>query len=152
MSFKEIKDERLELQKYKAGYETFKILIWMNFVVGIILIYIFDKQNAIINILLIPFFAGLYIYEYKAREAIEFEEETGIVKSISQKRQWFLIARKVAFFTVFIFLYHYVFPDNHNTLWQSIRSASLAGLLMGIFEYYRMKKALKRKKEKENEL
>jgi hypothetical protein len=145
--FKEIKDERLQLQKYKAGYETFKILTAMNFLVAIILIYIFDKQNSIINILLIPCFAGMWIYEFKAQEAIDFEEGNDANKVVGPN-QWFIILRQMLLFGLGIFIFNY-FLEPEKTVWQTAKYSLIAAMIMGILWYLRMRHVFKKSKEEE---
>ncbi|MES2765008.1 MAG: hypothetical protein V4642_04025, partial [Bacteroidota bacterium] len=124
---------------------------WMNFIVALILIHIFDKQNSIINILLIPCFAGLYIYEFKAQEAIDFEEEGGVMKVVNQKRQLLIIGRNALIFTIAMSLYNYFIADYQEAPWRAIRHAALAGIAMGLFQYFRLKRMLKMaNEEKEN--
>ncbi|MES2765009.1 MAG: DUF6773 family protein [Bacteroidota bacterium] len=148
MSFKEIKDERLELQKYKAGYETYNILMIIILVVTMILLYAIDiDTNPIVLITFIPLFAGLWIYEFKAEEAEEFDEEQTVLKAVAQRQKWIVIAKRAAFVAVFGFLSKYFVLDNKSDFWSSLSFALLNGIAIGIFWYFHMNKVLKKSKE-----
>ncbi len=151
MSFKEIKDERLQLQKYKAGYETYNILMIIHVVVAMILLYATDTdKNPVILIAYIPLFAGIWIYEFKAEEAEEFDEEQTVLKADAQRRKWIVIAKRAGFVAVFGFLSKYFVLDNKSDLWSAIFFALINGIGIGIFWYFHMKKVLKKSTEKED--
>jgi nicotinamide riboside transporter PnuC len=148
--FKEMKDERLQLQKYKAGYETFKILTAMNAVIPFILEYHFGYDNPIIFIMFAPFFLGLWIYEAKAQEAEEFDEEQDVLKISAKRRKWIAIVKRAGFVTTFSFITHYFASNRQENFWQSVEFSLISGFGMAIFEYFRMRHVLKKVQEKEN--
>lgn len=153
MRFKEIKDERLELQKYKAGYETYEILMLIHLVVTMILLYAIDTdKNPIILIAFIPLFAGLWIYQFKAEEAEEFDEEQTVLKAAARRQKWIIAVRRAAFVAVFSFLSNYFIMTRQESLLHSIQFGLLNGAGIGVFWYYQTNKVLKKKnKEQEND-
>ncbi|HYF04201.1 MAG TPA: hypothetical protein VEC36_12535 [Patescibacteria group bacterium] len=152
MSFKEVKDERLQLQKYKAGYQTYNILMIIHLMIAIALVYAIDiTTNPIVLIAYIPFFAGLWIYEFKAEEAEEFDEEQTVLNAASQRRTWIIIAKRAVFVALFGSLTNYFLMSEQDSLLNSIQFGLLNGVCVGIFWYYHTNKILRKNTEQEND-
>jgi uncharacterized membrane protein len=149
MSFKEIKDERLELQKYKAGYKAFKVLMPLGILISFAIFGVLDIDTAhpILYLTFLPFFVGMGIFSYYAREYEKIDEEQTALKIVAEQRTWKVIVRRVVFMAVWMGVIHYFILSRGRSIWWSVAAGLFFGISMGILEYYQIKSNFKKARE-----
>ncbi|MES2765005.1 MAG: hypothetical protein V4642_04010 [Bacteroidota bacterium] len=141
-SFKNSGDERLDLQKYKAGYYAF----WTMWVLsGIITILTsnsidIDKNPAVLWMAL-PLFLGIFIYETMALEYLEYSEEQKLKNDAGRRR--FVRSMIIRLTLVFVFscVTNYYFVSEQKSVRGSLLYGCFFTLVMGgiLYSEYRSK-------------
>lgn len=152
--FKKSGDERLDLQKYKAGYYSFWAMWILSGAITLLTSNSIDvEKNPAILWMALPWFLGIFIYETMALEYLEYSEEQKLKNDAGRRRFVRSMVIRLALVFVFSGVTNYYFVSEQKSVRGSLLYGCVFTAVMGgiFYSEYRSKVKKIREANKNNE-